>query len=205
MAMLIAWQTLNTARNSTRFTDRFLIVAPGITVRDRLRVLLPADPNNTYILHGIVPLDLRDRLQRARIVITNYHAFKARETMQAPKLVKGILGGRDGPIVTPETEGLIIQRVCEDLLGGKRIMVVNDEAHHCYRAKADATKRTPKPAPRSRKTTTPPAYGSVGLEALQRVAKVPVQLYDLSATPFYLRGSGEPEGTLFPWVCRTSP
>ena len=200
MAMLIAWQTLNTARNSTRFTDRFLIVAPGITVRDRLRVLLPADPNNTYILHGIVPLDLRDRLQRARIVITNYHAFKARETMQAPKLVKGILGGRDGPIVTPETEGLIIQRVCKDLLGGKRIMVVNDEAHHCYRAKADATKLDAETRSAVKKDNDAARLWISGLEALQRVAKVPVQLYDLSATPFYLRGSGEPEGTLFPWV-----
>ena len=198
--MLIAWQTLNTTRNSTRFTDRFLIVAPGITVRDRLRVLLPADPNNTYILHGIVPLDLRDRLQRARIVITNYHAFKARETMQAPKLVKGILGGRDGPIVTLETEGLIIQRVCKDLLGGKRIMVVNDEAHHCYRAKADATKLDAETRSAVKKDNDAARLWISGLEALQRVAKVPVQLYDLSATPFYLRGSGEPEGTLFPWV-----
>ena len=25
-------------------------------------------------------------------------------------------------------------------------------------------------------------------------------VYDLSATPFYLKGSGYPEGTLFPWV-----
>ena len=25
-------------------------------------------------------------------------------------------------------------------------------------------------------------------------------IYDLSATPFFLRGSGYPEGTLFPWV-----
>lgn len=32
------------------------------------------------------------------------------------------------------------------------------------------------------------------------MAKVPVQVYDLSATPFYLRGSGEDEGTLFPWL-----
>jgi type III restriction enzyme len=65
MAMLIAWQTLNAGGNTQRFTDRFLIIAPGITVRDRLRVLLPADPNNTYTLHDIVPLELRERLQRA--------------------------------------------------------------------------------------------------------------------------------------------
>ena len=38
-----------------------------------------------------------------------------------------------------------------------------------------------------------------GLEAVKR--KIGVQVvYDLSATPFFLRGSGYPEGTLFPWV-----
>ena len=200
MAMLIAWQTLNVTSRSSRFTDRFLIVAPGITVRDRLRVLLPADPDNTYTLHDIVPLDLRDRLQRARIVITNFHAFKARETMQAPKLTKSILGDRSGPIVTLETEGLMIQRVCKELLGVRRILVLNDEAHHCYRAKADSTKLDADSRAEARRSNDAARLWISGLEALQRVAKVPVQVYDLSATPFYLRGSGEAEATLFPWV-----
>ena len=121
--------------------------------------MLPPDPNNTYILHDIVPLDLPDRLQRARIVITNHHAFKARETMQAPKLVKGILGGHDGPIVTLETGGLMIQRVCKELLGGKRIKVLNDERITAAAPRLTPRRWTPKPAPRSRKTTTPPAHG----------------------------------------------
>jgi type III restriction enzyme len=198
MAMLIAWQTLNTTGNSSRFTDRFLIVAPGITVRDRLRVLLPADPNNTYTLHDIVPPELRDKLQRARIVITNFHVFKARETIEAPKLTKEILGGRDGPVSMTETEGAMIQRVCKDLLGGRRIVVLNDEAHHCYRAKNDTTKLDSETRTQVNKSRADARLWINGIEALQRVAKVPVQVYDLSATPFYLRGSGEPEGTLFP-------
>ncbi|MDR2925573.1 MAG: DEAD/DEAH box helicase family protein [Azoarcus sp.] len=42
MAMLIAWQTVNAVRhpNSRKFTRGFLIVAPGLTIKDRLRVLL---------------------------------------------------------------------------------------------------------------------------------------------------------------------
>jgi type III restriction enzyme len=200
MAMLIAWQTLNVGRNSSRFTDRFLIIAPGITVKDRLRVLQPSDPDNTYTLHDIVPLDLRDRLQRARIVITNYHAFKARETMEAPKLTKEILGWPKEPISTTETEGAMIQRVCKDLLGGRRIVVLNDEAHHCYRAKRDVTKLDAESRTETRKRNEAARLWINGIEALQRVAKVPVPVYDLSATPFYLRGSGETEGTLFPWV-----
>lgn len=109
IAMLIAWQTLNAAkaRKSPRFTDAFLIVAPGLTVRDRLRVLLPSDPNNTYALHDIVPREMRDDLNRARIVITNFHAFQRRETMEASRLAKETLGGREGPVSTPETEGAL--------------------------------------------------------------------------------------------------
>src|SRR5439155_10938439 len=70
MAMLIAWQTLNKAANpqDARFSDRFLIVTPGITIRDRLRVLLPSDPDNYYRERDIVPADLADQLGRARIV-----------------------------------------------------------------------------------------------------------------------------------------
>ena len=94
MAMLIAWQTLNRARmpGSSRFTDAFLVISPGITIRDRLRVLMPSDPNNTYTLHDLVPQDQRDALQHARVVITNYHAFQRHETMEAPKLVKTMHG-----------------------------------------------------------------------------------------------------------------
>ena len=38
-----------------------------------------------------------------------------------------------------------------------------------------------------------------GLEAVHRKIGVKA-VFDLSATPFYLKGSGYPEGTLFPWV-----
>jgi type III restriction enzyme len=211
MAMLIAWQTLNAARarNSTRFTDAFLIVAPGLTVRDRLRVLLPSDPNNTYTLHDIVPREMRDDLNRARIVITNYHAFQCRETMEAPKLAKEVLGGRDGRISTLETEGQMIQRVCRPLLGRKRIVVLNDEAHHCYREKVGKTDTGKPPTldrddkAQAKKDNAAARLWIRGIEALQRVLRQPargradaVQVYDLSATPFFLRGSGYDEGEL---------
>ncbi len=116
MAMLIAWQTLNAQGSARRFTDAFLIVAPGITGRDRLRVLQPPDPANTYVLHDIVPQDMRGGLQRARIVVTNYHAFQRRETLEAPKLAKTIRGGRDGLVQTLETEGRLVHHICSDLL-----------------------------------------------------------------------------------------
>ena len=48
MAMLMAWQTVNAVRHpgSKTFTRGFLICAPGLTIKDRLRVLRPNDPNS---------------------------------------------------------------------------------------------------------------------------------------------------------------
>ncbi len=88
MAMIIAWQTINAVRrpNSTRFTRGFLIVAPGLTIRDRLRVLQPNDPDSYYQSRELVPPDMLPDLGRAKIVITNYHVFKLREVMEISKL-----------------------------------------------------------------------------------------------------------------------
>ena len=47
-----------------------------------------------------------------------------------------MLQGRGGdPLDTLETEGQMLQRVMPDLMGLKNILVINDEAHHCYREK----------------------------------------------------------------------
>jgi type III restriction enzyme len=87
MAMLIAWQAVNAARHpgSERFSRGFLIVAPGITIKDRLRVLLPNDPENYYRTRDIAPSDLLPDIDRAKIVITNHHAFKLRERVDPAK------------------------------------------------------------------------------------------------------------------------
>ena len=48
MVMLIAWQTINAVRRPGRrkFTRGFLVVTPGVTIRDRLRVLQTNDPDS---------------------------------------------------------------------------------------------------------------------------------------------------------------
>src|SRR6185295_17444225 len=81
IAMLIAWQTINAVRRpaSKHFTRGFLVCTPGITIRDRLRVILPSDPENYYRHRELVPSDLLAEIARAKVVITNYHAFKLRE------------------------------------------------------------------------------------------------------------------------------
>ncbi len=134
MAMLIAWQTLNAVRRpgSRTFTKGFLIVTPGLTIRDRLRVLQPNDPDNYYGTRELVPHDLIDDIRKAKLVITNYHAFKRRERLELSSGGRALLQGRSGPALdTLETEGQMLQRVMSELMGMKQILALNDEAHHC--------------------------------------------------------------------------
>ena len=79
MAMLIAWQAVNAVRSpsSSLFSRGFLIVTLGITIRDRLRVLLPEDPDSYYRTRELLPADMVGDMGKAKIVITNYHAFSA--------------------------------------------------------------------------------------------------------------------------------
>ena len=141
MAMLIAWQTINAVRhpNSRRFTRGFLVVTPGITIKDRLRVLQPNDPDSYYQSRELVPDDMLGDVDRAKIVITNFHAFKPRETMSVSKGGRDLLQGRGPELRSLETTGQTLQRVMPQLMAMKNVMVLNDEAHHCYREKPGKT------------------------------------------------------------------
>ncbi len=205
MAMLIAWQTINAVRrpNSKKFTRGFLIVSPGLTIRDRLRVLQPNDPDSYYQSRELVPTDMLGDLERTKIVITNYHAFKLRERMELSKGGRSLLQGRGEELNTLETEGQMIQRVMPDLMGLKNVMVLNDEAHHCYREKPEAVEEvdelTGDEKDEAKKNNEAARLWISGLEIVQRKLGI-TQVVDLSATPFFLRGSGYAEGTLFPWT-----
>jgi type III restriction enzyme len=138
MAMIIAWQTINAARHrgSRHFTHGFLVCAPGLTIKDRLRVLQPGDPDSYYASRELVPGDMLEDVKQAKIVITNYHAFKLRERIELSAGGRALLEGRGGiELNTLETEGQMLQRVMPDLMGMKNILAINDEAHHCYREK----------------------------------------------------------------------
>jgi len=202
MGMFIAWHTLNKLANpqDARFGDTFLIITPGITIRDRLRVLLPNDPQNYYRQRDIVSNQAMEQLGRAKILITNFHAFKPREKVAAGKLTKTILA-EGGTSAFTETPDQMVRRVCRELGTKKNIVVINDEAHHCYRRKPDGddVKLTGDERKEAKQRDEEARVWISGIEAVK--AKIGVKtVYDLSATPFFLRGSGYPEGTLFPWV-----
>ena len=206
MAMLIAWQALNKLANpyDKRFSTRFLIVTPGITIKDRLRVLLPNDPQTFYRTMEILTSEQLDRLQAATIEITNYHAFIRREKLEAAGLTKRILAGPGGDTDKfKETPPEMVRRVAKAFGTAKDLVILNDEAHHCY---------TPLPAEQAEEGTLDAderaearqnqEEARVWFDGIRAVRdKLGVRaVYDVSATPFFLKGSGYAEGTLFPWV-----
>lgn len=211
MAMLIAWNTLNkvASPSDSRFAKRFLVITPGITIRDRLRVLDPTEPGNYYDLRDLVPAQHKADLGQAQLIITNYHAFlkrDAKEIRGVARLTKNILlaGKSEDPF--KESDDAMVSRVLRGWGVGtgrkqSEIVVFNDEAHHCY---ADRPQRVVEvdgtQADAEAKAANEEAR--VWYKGLLAVAnKVGIKaIYDLSATPYYLRGSGYNEGFIFPWT-----
>ncbi len=208
MAMLIAWQAVNKVflPRDARFAKRFLIVTPGITIRDRLRVLEPADEGNYYRERDLVPTDLWSAVLQAELIITNYHAFLPREGKEfqgVSKVTKQILKGDKSNISFTETPDQVVSRVLRDF-GGRgtgEIVVLNDEAHHCYQDKP--LEEDEELDSESKKEAKERNEGARvwfrGLRAIRKKVGIKT-IFDLSATPFYLKGSGYNEGFIFPWV-----
>lgn len=204
MAMIIAWQTINSVRRpqSKNFTRGFLVVTPGLTIKDRLSVLKPNDPYSYYQSRELVPNDMLADLEKAKIVITNYHAFKRRDRMELSTGNRALLKGRhNDDIDTLETEGQMLQRIMPELMTMKKIMVLNDEAHHCYREKPESEeeKLNKEEKEEANKNKEAARLWITGLVTVKRKIGI-LKSMDLSATPFFLRGSGYAEGTLFPWT-----
>ncbi len=208
MAMIVAWQTINAHyhRTSPKFTNGFLVCTPGLTIRDRLRVLKPSDPEAYYKPRQLVPQDYLPILNEAKVVITNYHAFRHRTKAEfegVGKKTKTLLfAGADGAAVELETEGEMLRRVMPELMGLGRVLILNDEAHHCYRHRAVNVERKLEASEKeeAKANEEMARLWISGLEAVRRHIDKNARTIDLSATPFFLRGSGYQEGTLFPWT-----
>ncbi|MGI8753284.1 MAG: BPTD_3080 family restriction endonuclease [Acidimicrobiales bacterium] len=205
MAMLIAWQTINKVMTpaDARFAKRFLVVTPGITIRDRLGVLHPEREDNYYTERDLVPVDLWEALLQAQVEIVNYHAFLPRDAKEirgvASNTRKLLRGGRpEMSDAFEETPAMVAARIMRGFGAGKgEIVVFNDEAHHCYQDKllGGDDKADKEDLERNRDARV----WFRGLVDLRRKTGIKA-VYDLSATPYYLKGSGYNEGFIFPWV-----
>ncbi|MFH1004882.1 MAG: DEAD/DEAH box helicase family protein [Bacteroidota bacterium] len=194
-------------RSDTRFADYFLIVTPGITIKDRLGVLFvdtknknPMDIEDYYHIRGLVPIKLEHRLENlnARLVITNYHSFEPK-TLQGNK--RNPFDGKvdlDGnKINTNNTEDFlqVVKRTLSKFKKDSRLLIMNDEAHHCYLPKSKGKTSDNEESDENERA----AVWFTGLKEISRRFKLQ-NIYDLSATPYYLQGSGYEAYSLFPWT-----
>lgn len=201
MAMVIAYNTLNKIRypQDTRFTDTFVVVTPGLTIRDRLNVLQPNNPSNYYQQRGIVSDIDFEELGRANIFIVNYQQMVCR---QNPRFSLGGVMKAAGLIneaAMTETPDAMARRVFKSVAGRSRVLVINDEAHHCYQEKPSEETLTAEERAEAAENNKAARVWLAGLTTLASRTAVNAVI-DLSATPYFLSGSGYIEGTLFPWV-----
>lgn len=206
MAALIAYHFFNRSeyRNDTRFADNFLVIAPGITIRDRLAVLrvdtrTGGEAEDYYHTRYLVPKSWRKEIPELnkRLLITNYHAFEPK-TLQGNK--RSPFDGKIQPDGTKQEAREDFSQVVSRLLGGfragSRLLIINDEAHHCYLPKDDNRKAEGEDAEEENRRAAVWFNGIVRIAQRFKVRNV----YDLSATPYYLTGSGYEPYTLFGWV-----
>jgi type III restriction enzyme len=193
MAMLIAWAFCNRGRvpGDQRFPSAALVVCPNLTIKERLQVLRPDNVANYFEFFDIVPSQLMPEVKKGKVFITNWHLFAPESPHEE--------GGKSYAVVNKgeEMPEAFARRVLGDLFERAPVMVLNDEGHHAYR---------PAPLPEDSKLSAAEKEereeATVWISGLDRINKACGVRFcvDMSATPFYLQGSGYIEGSPFPWL-----
>jgi type III restriction enzyme len=191
MGMVIAWQVLNKLANpqDRRFSDAVLLVCPNLTIRERLQVLFPWKPGNYYERFDLVPRGMLERLRQGRFQITNWHLFQPRDDSRSTSVVQR----------GAESDAAFCRRVLKELGNKQNILVINDEAHHAYRPAPLAEEVKEQLSPEEIAEREEATVWVSGLDRIQSVRGINF-CADFSATPFYIKGSGYPEGEPFPWI-----
>jgi len=202
MAMLIAWSFCNRGVNpaSKEFPNAVLVCCPNLTIRERLQVLRPENPDNYFLEFELVPSKYMPLLNAGKVLVTNWHVFAPESEHKE--------GDSSYAVVDKgaETADAFTQRVLGDLYERMPIMVLNDEGHHCWRPAREENELT---GEEKRELEEEKREATVWIEGLDKINNVGTigentpgisLCVDLSATPFYIKGSGHPEGRPFPWL-----
>ncbi|MDE2591066.1 MAG: DEAD/DEAH box helicase family protein, partial [Patescibacteria group bacterium] len=193
MAMIIAWSILNKIYNKQdkRFSDAVLVVCPNLTVKERLSVLDPSNDNSYYEKFNLVPPSLIPSLSKGRIMVTNWHLFQPEDDESKRGVVKR----------GPESDSAFCKRTLRELQSRGNILVINDEAHHAYRPAQhdDALQRTLEEAKEQESEFEEATVWINGLDRINNALGINFCV-DMSATPYYLQGSGHEEGSPIPWI-----
>ncbi|MCU0784453.1 MAG: DEAD/DEAH box helicase family protein, partial [Verrucomicrobia bacterium] len=192
MAMLVAWAFCNrgTKPGDPRYPRRALIVCPNLTIKERLQVLRPGDLGNYFDQFDLVPTALRPELAKGKVLVTNWHWFSPEAEIQK-------VGGVSILRLGAETPEAFARNRLDDLWDDEPLMVLNDEGHHAYRPAplGEDEKLTPE----EKKEREEATVWVSGLDKINAACGIEFCV-DLSATPFYIGGSGYPEGSPFPWI-----
>jgi type III restriction enzyme len=189
MAMLIAWQVLNkvTYPQDKRFSKNIFIVAPGLTVLKRLKVLEPSYPQNYYQEFRLIPAGLEDKLRQGKVLIRNWHKldWESEEQIAKRKSVdkRGAL-----------SDEAYVREVLEEMATAQNIVVINDEAHHAWRVPPQWAEKGV-----SKDEIEEARKWVQGLDRIHRSRAV-LTCFDLTATPFIPMGKRSGEETLFRWI-----
>ncbi|MDT7828859.1 DEAD/DEAH box helicase family protein [Pricia sp. S334] len=201
MSMIIAWNFLNKVTSPTdpRFSKYALVVAPGLTVKSRLRVLLPTNDDNYYEEFNIVPAALMDKLRQGKIIIHNWHAlaWDSQDKIDA-KVEKGYLRSVDKRQRMEISGEAYVRNILGEMSNARNIIVLNDEAHHAWRLNPEATgkyKRTGSDKDSAEEAT----IWVGGLDKIHEQRGI-LKCFDLSATPFTPSGKKAAEEALFTWI-----
>ena len=225
MGMLAAWSIINSvaSRNDKRFSDTVLIVCPNVTIRERLKELDPAiGDRSIYRTRQLVPLKYMGHLRCGEVMIANWHRLTRKEvnkvngesgkvvkTGELTTIVKNAGKGNESVVeLRLESKGKWFHRIRREV-GNNRgrcpnWLIFNDEAHHAYR-RGDIELSLEEDKHIARKNAR---EATIWVEALDRINsmaggrnRVGINLcVDLSATPFFIQGTGHEVGKPFPWI-----
>lgn len=191
MAMIITWQVLNALTYPKRkkdFTKTIFIVAPGLTVKDRLHVLYTGETDNYYDEFSLCPSEaVRQKLNQADILIENWHTLMPLKPAKRSVVKKGA-----------ESDEAFTRRVLVKLAQAKDIVIINDEAHHAYR-KPPELKISKKEAEEQGIDLDEATRWIEGLDRIHKTRRIQ-RCFDLSATPFAPTGKSTTETALFEWI-----
>ena len=193
ISMVIAWHILNKVNNpkDIRFSKNILVMAPGITVRDRLKVLMPSEVGNYFEEFNIIPPTLKEYIYQGKVEILNWHAFSPKTKKNLPKVAQELMGD--------ESDNAFVKRVLSEFSGTSPIVVINDEAHHCHKEQAEIGKSKEDKTDEEKENEESTIWIQ-GLERIHRVRGI-ITAYDLSATPFIPKGRTTNTGfELFNWI-----
>lgn len=201
MAMIIAWNILNKAASpkDTRFSKNVFVVAPGLTVKNRLQVLDPNSKRNYYDEFDVVPASLMDKLRQGRVFIQNWHALSwdTQEKLEA-KIAKKQIRSVDKRKRWEISGKAYVSEVLGVMKNARNILVINDEAHHAWRVNPDAIGKNRRVG--SDKDSVEEATVWVGgLDKIHKQIGV-LRCFDLSATPYTPSGKKIEEESLFNWI-----